>query len=57
MEKDLPTSLNPTGVPAGRSGGQSIFLMKERTESTRFLEEETSLSFPAGVAAGDSGAK
>jgi hypothetical protein len=28
--------------------------MKERTESTRFLEEEPSFYFPAGAAAGDS---
>ncbi|PTL38202.1 hypothetical protein C6Y45_12415 [Alkalicoccus saliphilus] len=54
MEKDLPTSLYPTGVPAGRSGGKSISFMKEKTESTRFLKEETSFYFPAGAAAGDS---
>jgi hypothetical protein len=57
FEKDLPTSLYPTGVPAGRFGGKSISLMKERTESTRFLEEETSFYFPAGAAAGDSEAR
>jgi hypothetical protein len=54
FEKDLPTSLIPTGVPAGRSGGKSLSLMKESKESTRFLEEETSFYFSAGAAAGDS---
>jgi hypothetical protein len=56
MEKDLPTSLNPIGVPAGRSGEKSIAFTEERLVSTRFLKEETSFYFPAGAAAGDSGA-
>jgi hypothetical protein len=41
MEKDLPTSLSPTGVPAGRSGGKSIAFMEERTAAIRFFKRES----------------
>jgi hypothetical protein len=50
-------ALYPTGVPAERSGGKSLSLMKESKKSTRFLEEETSFYFSAGTAAGDSWAR
>ncbi|PTL39448.1 hypothetical protein C6Y45_06360 [Alkalicoccus saliphilus] len=55
--KDLPTSLHPTGAPAGRSGGKSIAFMEEKNSSNTFLREKTSFYISAEAAAGDSEAR
>jgi hypothetical protein len=39
MEKDLPTSLNPTGVPAGRFGEKNFLNERKGGINKFFLEE------------------